>query len=258
MNISFTRERYTPEDFESKDHMSQMHWSRYKFTIPFVNEKKVMDIACGEGYGSNMLSKNSSEVVGIDIDSKSIEHAKNKYKKNNLNFYVGSVERIENQNELFDVVVSFETIEHVKLSLQKKFLSEVARILKPSGIFIVSTPDKDVGGEGHNEFHVHELNKPEFFKMLNEHFKEVEFYGQDIKPYGNKLSLFIARILHKLVKLDKLKIRHKLFPKKFRFALDTNVSNSAVNKNLVQNDIFTPKKIQQKETAAFLIAVCKK
>lgn len=256
--MDFTGERYVPESFNESDHMSGMHLNRYKFTIPFAHNKKVLDIACGEGYGVKMLADIAEAVMGIDIDRETIYHAINKYRQNNIDFQVGSVDKIEQPDQSFDLVISFETIEHVDHVTQKIFLREVERILKPGGLFIISTPDKDVGGEGHNTFHVHELNKAALTRMLYKEFAEVELYGQDIKPYGNRILLVIARVLHKLVKLDKHKLRHKIFPKKFRLKLDTSVSNSAVNKNLTEKDIFTLRKIATDETAAFLIAVCKK
>lgn len=255
--MKFTGERYIPNEFNEKENISEMHLNRYNFSLSFVKNKTVVDIACGEGYGSNLLAQNAKNVLGIDIDQNSIEHAKNKYKKDNLSFLIGSAEKIEASDNSIDVLVSFETIEHVKESVQKNFISEAHRILKPEGIFIVSTPDKDISGEGHNEFHIHELNKKEFLNMLQVHFKKIDLYGQNIKKYSNKLSLFVARILHSLVKLDKFKIRHKLFPQNFRQNINTAVSTSALTTKSV-NNIFIPQKIENDETAEYLIAICHK
>lgn len=256
--MKFTGERYMPDIFNEKEYISQMHLRRYEFALLFANDKTVIDIACGEGYGADKLAETASKVTGIDIENKTIEHAKNKYKKNNLSFIVGSVDKIEMPNESIDLIISFETIEHVKLQSQKMFLQEVIRVLKPNGYFIVSTPEKDIYGEGNNEFHLREMNKPGFLKLLKPYFISIELYGQDIKKYGNPIFLFIKRILHKLIKFDKFKIRHKLFPKKFRLKIDNSLFVTEGNQfNNISNDLM-PMKISEKETAMFLVAVCQK
>ncbi len=114
-----------------------------------------------------------------------------------------------------------------------------------------------MGGEGHNEFHLREFNKPMFLKILKKYFNSVELYGQDVKCYGNKYFLFLARILHKMVKLDRFKIRHKILPKKIRFSIDKKTSKGAVNKDVFKEEIFVPTKLNKKETASFLVAVCR-
>lgn len=255
--MKFTGERYIPDEFNDSEYISQMHLKRYEFAIPFIKGKDVIDIACGEGYGSNKMSEFSKTILGIDIDSEVINYAKDRYKKNNIRFYVGSVEMINEPNQSVDVVISFETIEHVGRKIQKKFLKEVIRVLRPGGLFIVSTPDKDISGEGHNEFHVCEMNKKGLCKLLSNYFYSIELYGQDIRKYGNKTFLFLIRVLHKLIKLDRFKIRHKIFPKKLRSSVDSGIIDVATVGTNKENDLF-PTRISDDETAMFLVAVCKK
>lgn len=255
-NIEFTGERFIPEYFDKSDPMTLVHVHHYLFSLPFVKNKKVLDIACGEGYGTDILSENATSIIGVDIDKETIENAKKKYIKNNISFYVGSVEKINEPDESTDVIVSFETIEHVDRKKQHKFLKEAYRILKHGGLFIVSTPDKDICGEGHNEFHIDEMNKAGFEKLLKKFFNSVEIYGEDIKTYKSAMSLFIIRILHKLIKLDKFRIRHMIFPKKFRSRVDESILGDAVSGSVVKD--FTPKLLKWNETGANLIAVCKK
>ncbi len=147
-NSDFTGERYVPELFKKQENIAQMHQERYKFAAKYVSGMSVLDVACGEGYGSDMLSREARNLVGVDIDEITINSAKDKYKRDNLKFLVGGVSNIPVKNLSIDVVVSFETIEHVRLKEQIAFLEEVSRILRKDGIFIVSTPDKDVGGGG--------------------------------------------------------------------------------------------------------------
>lgn len=137
-----TGERYIPEAFDDAENISQMHLERYKFAYNYVRGKNVLDIACGEGYGSDLLSNIASNVIGVDIDNEAVGNAKNKYKKENLKFLVGGVDKIPLEDGSVDVLVSFETIEHVNFKKQLSFLKEVDRVLKKDSLFIVSTPDK--------------------------------------------------------------------------------------------------------------------
>src|ERR1035438_3461036 len=88
------------------------HLHRYAMATQLVTDKIVLDIASGEGYGSNLLSKFSKKVYGVDISAETIELASKKYLKNNLQFKVGSTSNIPIPDNTIDVVVSFETIEH--------------------------------------------------------------------------------------------------------------------------------------------------
>jgi ubiquinone/menaquinone biosynthesis C-methylase UbiE len=147
------------------------HLHRYAIAGEYVKDKIVLDIACGEGYGSNLLSKNARAVTGIDIDAKTINHASKQYSKNNLKFVQGRVENIPAPDLSYDVVVSFETLEHA--NEHEKIFSELKRVLKPGGLLIISTPEKkyytDLPGS-HNPFHLKEVYEREFIKLLSNHF----------------------------------------------------------------------------------------
>ena len=155
------------------------HLHRYAIVSNYIKDKIVLDIASGEGYGSNLISKEASFVYGVDIDEATIQAAKAKYKKENLNFLCGSASKIPLVDKSIDVVVSFETIEHH--DEHDQMMVEVKRVLKPNGIFILSTPDKlyysDKRGFN-NEFHVKELYKNEFEVLINKYFKNSQFLNQ--------------------------------------------------------------------------------
>src|SRR3982750_1352378 len=87
------------------------HLHRYAIAQDVCAQKIVLDIACGEGYGSNLIAAKAAKVIGVDIDTGVIESAKSKYKRNNLQYYQGNADNIPCENNFFDVVVSFETIE---------------------------------------------------------------------------------------------------------------------------------------------------
>ena len=123
-------------------------------------EKSPWDAACGEGYGSSLLAEEAEEVTGLDIDKEAVENANHKYGNKKLSYLKGSIEELPFEDHTLDVVVSFETIEHVGEEIQKKFLEEICRVLKPEGTLIMSTPNKAVYTdlvEGENPFHVKEF-----------------------------------------------------------------------------------------------------
>lgn len=161
------------------------HLSRYAFSQAFVTGKKVLDLACGEGYGSFLLAKHAAEVMGVDIDKKIIEHAQNKYRKNNLSYECSSATNLSYTDSAFDTVVSFETIEHV--SDQQSVLAEIKRVLKKDGFLIISTPNKEMSmqaNEQTNKFHLKELMMEEFVALLKMKFSNVVLLQQQ-NLYGS-------------------------------------------------------------------------
>lgn len=179
--MNFTGERFIPGIEDVDNEIQIEHLQRYQSVTELVKNKTVLDAACGEGYGSDILSKSAYHVYGLDIDEQSIKHAKETYGKLNIDFLVGSIEKLPFEDAFFDVIVSFETIEHVNEDLQNKFLNEIKRVLKKDGLLIISTPNKEVYSEYRNysnPFHVKEFYKDEFYDFLKSRFKNVDFYYQ--------------------------------------------------------------------------------
>lgn len=173
-------ERISPE---SSDYIEVMfHWHRYLSVSELCKNKVVLDVACGEGYGTYYLSQFAAKIVGVDIDSDVIRNAKKKYERDNLTYVEGLAENLDFPTGYFDVVVSFETIEHLRKENQERFLSEVKRVLKPNGVFIVSTPDKARTDLflAKNPFHLNELSCGEFIKLLKVYFSRVDVYLQEV------------------------------------------------------------------------------
>jgi ubiquinone/menaquinone biosynthesis C-methylase UbiE len=153
------------------------HLHRYGLTIPFIEKKIVLDIACGEGYGSKLLSSKASEVIAVDIDLETIQEAKKKYNTSNITFIQGSADNIPVKDSYIDIVISFETIEHH--DKHEEMMNEIKRVLKPDGILIISSPEK-TGEISSNKFHVKELTKIEFIDLIANHFKYHNIYNQKI------------------------------------------------------------------------------
>lgn len=172
------------------------HLHRYALALEYIEGKVVLDIACGEGYGTNLLSENAKKVCGVDISNEAIKHAQEKYIKCNLEYKHGSATAIPYENKSFDVVTSFETIEH--LFEQEKMFSEIKRVLKPDGILILSSPEKEIYGlrDPNNIYHVKELTLDELINLVTANFKnnlvlkQLVAIGSLIIPVDDKLSYF--------------------------------------------------------------------
>jgi ubiquinone/menaquinone biosynthesis C-methylase UbiE len=155
------------------------HLHRYIMAAKFCVEKRVLDIACGEGYGSAILAKTANSVIGADINAEAVQQANKKYTAQNLHFTVGSATRLDFADNSFDVVISFETLEHLKEHSQ--MLCELKRVLSSNGVLIISTPDKFIYSDRknyQNPFHVKELYRWDFEALVKKHFQYVSLYGQ--------------------------------------------------------------------------------
>ena len=181
-NMQFTGERFVPEvhgDIELE------HLHRYLQACEIAVGKVVLDIASGEGYGAAMLAVKADKVIGVDVSLEAIQHARKRYKKENLEYLVGSCAEIPLLDASVDMVVSFETIEHH--DQHEKMMQEFKRVLRPNGVLIISSPDKyhfsDEPGTS-NPYHVKELYQHEFKRLLANYFKHSVYFGQRI-IYGS-------------------------------------------------------------------------
>lgn len=178
--MEFTGERYVPELNEPE--ISFEHWHRYLWSVPFCAGKRVLDVACGEGYGAALLAETASHVTGVDADAATISHARAAYERDNLDFIRGPGQNLPIADaDAFDVVVSFETIEHLSEEDQRCFLAEVRRVLTPDGVALFSTPNRTVYTDRpnyHNPFHLKEFYPKEFREVLGQSFAHVRLLGQ--------------------------------------------------------------------------------
>lgn len=179
--------KYTGERLEKHffNRITIEHLHRYAIATKYVKDKIVLDIASGEGYGSNLLSHHATFVYGVDIDLTTIETAKQKYQATNISFLQGSISEIPLEDNSVDVVVSFETIEHH--DEHQEMIGEIKRVLKKEGLLIISTPDKKVYSDERNyanPYHIKELYREEFEKLLQPSFSNVILFNQAYS-YGN-------------------------------------------------------------------------
>ena len=168
-------ERIVPD--ETSPGIVALHLKRYEFAAPFCRGGEVLDAGCGVGYGSAFLGEVARRVVGVDRDESAIAYGRERYGRPNVEFRVGDVLRLDAGDAEFDAVCSFETIEHVDDA--GAFVAETARVLRPGGVLVVSTPRApETTAAPENPFHRVELSRPDFEALLRRFFGEVELYGQ--------------------------------------------------------------------------------
>ena len=176
--LPFTGERYTPE---CDGELAYAHWHRYAFARRLAGGRRVLDAACGEGYGSALLAEVAAEVVGVDIDATCVDHATDRYAgRVNLRFEQGDVMGLPRLAAgQFDLIVCFGVLEH--LPVPDKLIASLDRLLAPNGVLLLSTPDRDrdadAGETGRTEY---ELTGPQLEALLQPHFPARRLYEQKL------------------------------------------------------------------------------
>lgn len=180
--MKVTGERFIPERMQKQSEIEHMH--RYNMLESVVTGKVVLDAACGTGYGSNIIAQSAERVYGLDISEEALSYATEHYCRENLFYVQGSIDKLPFEENAFDVLISFETIEHVNAEMQMMFLKEIKRVLKPDGILIMSTPNKKVYTDEANlqlsEWHVKEFYENEFHEFIESEFCYAKYYDQFI------------------------------------------------------------------------------
>lgn len=219
-----------------------IHEVRYEFAKGYCRGRRVLDVACGAGYGSAMLAKVAKEVVGGDINHNAVTYARRAYQEETLEFRIIDAQKMDLPSGSFDTVVSFETIEHL-LDIEA-YLGEVTRVLAPAGILLVSTPKvRRTTRRPENPHHTMEFSAEDFRALLKDYFPSVELHGQ-VRVQG--------RIHYWLQKLDMLGIRHYI-PNKLRRTIDRTLVTAPFEEMGL-----TDQKIEKEDLrhAHDLIAVC--
>jgi len=175
--LPFTGERFVPG---ARGEIWVEHWHRYHFAARFAAGKRVVDAACGEGYGSALLARSAGSVVGADLSAEAVAHARQAYAGvANLSFVQAPCTALPLPDASADLFVSFETVEHIRE--QEAFLDEIARVLAPEGLLLLSCPNKREYSDRRgftNEFHVKELYRDELAALVARRFGYARWYGQ--------------------------------------------------------------------------------
>lgn len=246
-----------------------LHLATYQYAEGFIAQKRVLDYGCGSGYGSFSMSKVAEHVVAVDVSKEAVEFAKGKYKAQNLEYNLTS----DLRNEKFDVITSFQVIEHV--SNDKEYVRKLKSLLKPNGYLLISTPDRKGRlyrfiQKPWNIFHLKEYSYKSLNKLLSSQFDEVR-----ILKIGSKSELVLKEISRtkrqKLVTLPctlffypnavrvfLLKMQSKLFKKAKAFLRPKAEQNDDTKEDL--SNRYTIADIEFDENLEFstdLLAICK-
>ena len=168
------------------------HLARYRFAVQFAKEMRVLDAACGSGYGTTLLAEEGARsVLGVDINDSAISYAKLRYGgRRGVTFVAAPLERLPDLcRDPVDLCVSFETIEHLRDPEQ--FLRDIRRVLSPGGKLLISSPNRYVfaptnfdGRHSPNQFHQVEWTTDEFVSLLSHYFSVAAVYGQVFMSAG--------------------------------------------------------------------------
>lgn len=174
--LAFTGERFIPG---VRGEIWLEHWHRYLFAARLAKGRRVADVACGEGYGSALLARHALQVTGIDVSPEAVAHARAAYAgAPGLAFEQASCIALPLADASIDLFVSFETLEHIHE--QGAFVDEIARVLAPGGVLLLSCPNKVEYTDRRNyqnEFHVRELYREELATLVTQRFPHVRWLG---------------------------------------------------------------------------------
>jgi len=175
--LTLTGERTIP-DLDIENYWFRRHQVVYQRLAPRCAGREVLEAGCGEGYGADLIAGIARRVVAVDYDEAAVAHVRSRYAR--VQVMQANLAQLPLPNASVDVVVNFQVIEH--LWDQAQFVSECARVLRPSGLLMVSTPNRITFSPGRdtpiNPFHTRELNACELTQLLvDAGFSEVSISG---------------------------------------------------------------------------------
>lgn len=170
---------------------------RYEFVLPLTAGKRVLDIACGNGFGTVRLAERAAAAVGVDASSAAVARARIECARPNITYSHVSSGSLPFDDGSFDVIACLETLEHVPVRLQPTFLAELRRVLAPEGVLVLSTPDRDaersfeLGIGGWNPWHLHTPDQGEIVELVRAFGRRREF-----RQYDFSSVLVTSRLTH--------------------------------------------------------------
>lgn len=183
-------ERIYPTSLEAGDDENhQKHFARYGFAAGFMlPDFRVLDCACGAGYGARVLAQRAGAVLGVDISEESIAFARLNHALPNIEFRCQGLEELDLPAESLDAVVSLETLEHVDRAACEGYLDNIRRWIKPGGVIVASAPMlrfRDGRPYVTNPYHINELPRAELIEMLRRRLDGfvLHFYHQKIETF---------------------------------------------------------------------------
>ena len=204
------------------------HLVNYRFLMPFVAGRRVLDVGCGSGYGAALLGQGAAEVTGVDLSEESVRYAKAHFASGNVSFqHVAGGELLAHFPEgSFTAVTCIMVIEHIPRV--ERFVEAVARLLPPGGLFCVATNNREVLSPKDLGFHFHEreLTPAETTELLAPYFERLEFYGlfeNDRIQKAEEVTTRGKALFTRVTQADLLKLR-RLIPQKLRKTMGQGIN----------------------------------
>jgi 2-polyprenyl-3-methyl-5-hydroxy-6-metoxy-1,4-benzoquinol methylase len=183
--------------------------AKYRFCAKYVRNKRVLNVACGEGYSAEILLTGKPEsVYSVDIDAEVIKQAKVNYQNAQSHFFCQDAEKLKFEDNYFDIAVSLETIEH--LHNPERFLKELMRVTKPGSHIIISTPNGNIGKHGKFKasiHHIREYSTREMLALLSKFFTVEEIYHQG--PFNKTRGFLRLRVISSFFFKNRVIVKRK-------------------------------------------------
>lgn len=193
--ISDTGERILPAREGEISIVFSRHRFAYEYVQQFVENKTIIDVGCGTGYGCKILAEKADLVFGIDHDKEAVNYCKSNYAAPNIQYFEMDANSFEFGRQ-FDIAVSFQVIEH--MHNLDKFVEQLKRVVKRDGMVFISTPNvrqpqKDKEDKEANPFHFNEMNYTQFQKLISEKFSSFEILGVAYSS-RNRIRNFVIKL----------------------------------------------------------------
>lgn len=247
ITTSFVTEEWVRPDPQSGLFLA--HLRRYVFAASYAAGAVVLDVGCGPGYGTALLAGRARWCLGLDADPAALAYARAHYRRPNLAFARMRAERLALPDGVIDVVTCFEVLEH--LPDEDALLGELARVLRPGGWLLLSTPNRLVD-EPHmrsiglrHPYHVNLLSPAQLRAALRRHFAVVSLLGQ--RRRGSALHTALKA-------LDVWNLRLRLVPARRRAAVLRAIGSAPPSRPTLDETIIAPGLLRQSPT---LVAVCR-
>lgn len=221
-------------------------FAAYVFAGGFAANKSILEIGCGAGYGADYLTRFASSIVAVDTQKEVVTYSQAKYGRDGLTFLLADGTKLPFNASSFDMVISFQVIEHIEPINVLDYLSEIKRVLKEEGVFLVSTPNPKLRllplQKPWNPEHRKEYKDKELQRLLNKVFEAVKVSG--LCGSREVLSIERSRVKRKPVKVYIIRpYRHLLYQ---LYQLLSNLSPPAVRCQLerirnTRRQFFKPK-----------------
>jgi len=217
MTMIKTGERMVPELYRSE--ADYILYLRHLFAYETAAERldpsqTVLDIGCGAGYGTSLLSNHAQHVTGVDVSVEAVAAATAAYGSATCAFTAYDGIRLPFGDGQFDAATSFQTIEHVQDA--DGFVAEAARVLNPGALLVLTTPNRTTrlhdGQKPWNRFHVREYSAAQLTKLLSKSFREVDVLGVRASSRIEEIERARVASAQRLVPLDPFGIRHMVAP----------------------------------------------